>query len=286
MRKRYIFWWVISAILFWNFVSSLFYGEGLTGANGVLLVLAGLAFFVGFLRHREYEQQREDREALHRFVDHATAEQPVPEPPKSYSGSFEDCVQLALDRGEISVSQIQRNLKVGYTQAARWMDRMDELGIVGPYDGSRPRRVLYTPEDFPGVEALEATAVPKWQPSPAEYLELDVVGETFRNDDGSSRQELLRQAEAEGCCGETELERYDFRGKPAVRVLYDGGCIGNIGRKDLNRVLPLLDRVLDVQLFVDSFEPEDDHADRDEDPARSYTGSEIYYAKLRLKLKS
>ena len=49
---------------------------------------------------------------------------------------------VVLETGQASVSMLQRRLKLGYARAARIMDLMEELGIVGPYAGSKPRNIL------------------------------------------------------------------------------------------------------------------------------------------------
>jgi S-DNA-T family DNA segregation ATPase FtsK/SpoIIIE len=47
-----------------------------------------------------------------------------------------------------SISLIQRRLAVGYTRAARMMDQLELLGVVGPPDGTKAREVLLTDEDL------------------------------------------------------------------------------------------------------------------------------------------
>lgn len=70
------------------------------------------------------------------------------------ASTFEDCVFYAVQAGAISVSSIQRNMRVGYSRAAHWMDEMEALGIVGPYQGAAPREVLFSPDNFPGLDKL------------------------------------------------------------------------------------------------------------------------------------
>ncbi|MDO4742531.1 MAG: DNA translocase FtsK 4TM domain-containing protein [bacterium] len=53
-----------------------------------------------------------------------------------------DAIQCVVDAGQASTSLLQRRLKLGYARAARIVDQMEERGIVGPYEGSKPRQVL------------------------------------------------------------------------------------------------------------------------------------------------
>jgi len=59
---------------------------------------------------------------------------------------FEEAVRLILETQEASISKLQRRFRIGYTRAARIIDSMEALGIVGPYEGSKPRKVLMSLE--------------------------------------------------------------------------------------------------------------------------------------------
>lgn len=59
---------------------------------------------------------------------------------------IDQAVEVLIDAGQASVSYLQRKLKLGYARAARVMDELEELGVVGPYEGSKPRSVLVTRE--------------------------------------------------------------------------------------------------------------------------------------------
>lgn len=59
-------------------------------------------------------------------------------------------IDLVVDEGQASISYLQRKLKVGYSRAARLVDEMEERGIVGPHEGSKPRKVLVTKEEIEG----------------------------------------------------------------------------------------------------------------------------------------
>jgi len=57
-------------------------------------------------------------------------------------------VEVVLETGQASVSMLQRRLKLGYSRAARLVDQMEERGIVGPFEGSKPRQLLITREKW------------------------------------------------------------------------------------------------------------------------------------------
>ncbi|MDR0904432.1 MAG: DNA translocase FtsK [Ruminococcus sp.] len=61
---------------------------------------------------------------------------------------FDRATEVLIDAGQASVSYLQRKLKLGYARAARIMDDLEEAGIVGPYEGAKPRSVLITREQW------------------------------------------------------------------------------------------------------------------------------------------
>ncbi|MBQ9761644.1 MAG: DNA translocase FtsK [Oscillospiraceae bacterium] len=61
-------------------------------------------------------------------------------------------VDVILETGQASVSMLQRRLKLGYARAARIVDEMEEKGIVGPFQGSKPRAILITKEKWEAMK--------------------------------------------------------------------------------------------------------------------------------------
>ena len=61
-------------------------------------------------------------------------------------------VEVVLETGQASVSMLQRRLKLGYARAARIVDEMEEKGIVGPFQGSKPRTILVTKEQWAAMQ--------------------------------------------------------------------------------------------------------------------------------------
>ena len=72
-------------------------------------------------------------------------------------------VEVVLETGQASVSMLQRRLKLGYSRAARLVDQMEERGIVGPFEGSKPRQLLITREKWQEMQMGSAPA-----PDPAD----------------------------------------------------------------------------------------------------------------------
>ncbi len=57
-------------------------------------------------------------------------------------------IEVVVEAGSASTSLLQRRLKLGYARAARIVDQMEERGIVGPFEGAKPRRVLITKQQY------------------------------------------------------------------------------------------------------------------------------------------
>ncbi len=76
-------------------------------------------------------------------------------------GSDEDFVEraiaVAVENGQVSTSMLQRKLKLGYARAARIMDELEEMGIIGPSEGAKPRRVLMSKMQFDERRARKNT---------------------------------------------------------------------------------------------------------------------------------
>ena len=68
-------------------------------------------------------------------------------------------VDVVLETGQASVSMLQRRLKLGYSRAARLVDQMEERGIVGPFEGSKPRQLLITRAQWDEMQMGGAPAV-------------------------------------------------------------------------------------------------------------------------------
>ncbi len=64
-----------------------------------------------------------------------------------------DAARLVIETGSASVSMLQRRLRVGYTRAGRLIDMLERRGIVGPWEGSKPRQILIEADDLDHVLA-------------------------------------------------------------------------------------------------------------------------------------
>lgn len=95
---------------------------------------------VNFVREQEQAEYRED------LVPEVEEQTELEEDHEDEL--YEQAVQLVLEAKQASVSLLQRRMRIGYTRAARLIDYMEAKGIVGPYEGSKPREVLLTYEQY------------------------------------------------------------------------------------------------------------------------------------------
>ena len=69
------------------------------------------------------------------FLKYLTGEDPL----------YEKALDIVVQAGKASASYIQRRLKIGYNRAARLVEEMEDRGIVGPANGSKPREIIHMP---------------------------------------------------------------------------------------------------------------------------------------------
>ena len=117
---------------------------------------------IGFISKNSAPAEKNNKDLLE-YMDNAAAEKDKKgkdsssdNDSSSLAGEYDDMLpqaaEVVLEMKQCSVSMLQRRLKLGYSRAARIVDQMEELGIVGPYEGAKPRSV---PIDREGWQALQ-----------------------------------------------------------------------------------------------------------------------------------
>ena len=105
---------------------------------------------------RKQGQTAEPNEEIINFTEQeADAANKTNKPTVQRDELLEQAVNLVLSTGQASSSSIQRRFRIGYTRAARLIDTMEELHIVGPNTGSKPREILMTSEQ--AMQAIQTT---------------------------------------------------------------------------------------------------------------------------------
>ena len=77
----------------------------------------------------------------------------LPEDGPDEDPMLQEAIRVVVENGMASTSLLQRKLKLGYARAARIVDEMEQRGVVGPYEGSKPRKVLITADQLMEREA-------------------------------------------------------------------------------------------------------------------------------------
>lgn len=101
----------------------------------------------------QYVKKNAEAEYSQEIMDHIE-KQSESESAGGYDASEDEdellpqAITIVVESGQASVSMLQRRLKLGYARAARLVDQMEQRGIVGPFEGSKPRRVLITRDDW------------------------------------------------------------------------------------------------------------------------------------------
>ena len=104
-----------------------------------------------------------DERILEEIDRHAVSDNKKKGSDKNEGGGFDDddemlpsAIEIVVETGQASTSMLQRRLKLGYARAARLMDAMEEKGIIGPFEGSKPRQVLITKERWIEMKMISA----------------------------------------------------------------------------------------------------------------------------------
>ncbi|MFH0915525.1 MAG: DNA translocase FtsK [bacterium] len=115
--------------------------------QGAYITEEEIAILVNHWRHQAEPEFRE--ELLRRPAEVKKGDDDLFDPD---SDEFlADAAQLVIETGSASVSMLQRRLRVGYTRAGRLIDMLERRGIVGPWEGSKPRQILVEPDEFDHV---------------------------------------------------------------------------------------------------------------------------------------
>ena len=77
---------------------------------------------------------------------------------------LDEAIEAVIEAGQASTSYLQRKLKLGYGRAARLIDTMESLGIVGGYEGSKPRQVLITRAQWQELQMKGGAYAPAEEP--------------------------------------------------------------------------------------------------------------------------
>lgn len=140
----------------------------------------------------------------------------------------EDAIAFILKSKQASVSMLQRRFRIGYNRAARIIDEIEEKGIIGPSDGSRPRQVLVTEDEYYNGSANAAAAqetIDEISPQEKAELEAKVTGKPHMNLMSSARTdefaedpepETVYDSEPEDEDLEDPYEEDDFDGEERV----------------------------------------------------------------------
>ena len=144
--------------------------------QGCLISDEEVAAVVGFIKQNSGAAQY-DQEIIHDIEQHAAEKEKgakgvggsAPEEVgEEYDELLPSAIEVVVETGMASVSMLQRRLKLGYSRAARLVDQMEEKGVVGPFEGSKPRQVLITKEQWQEMQFRQGMVDRAPEPVPEE----------------------------------------------------------------------------------------------------------------------
>ena len=125
---------------------------------------------------------------------------------------LEDAIKIAIEAGRVSTSFLQRRMKIGYSRAARIVDLMEEMGVVGAADGAKPREVLITEWPPAGMDDGASAAEDQDEEEPEEEAEESAEDEeeTAADPEEDELDEIMEEAEPEEEEGEEKKKDDEF----------------------------------------------------------------------------
>ncbi len=154
-----------------------------TRVQGCFISDQEVAAVVDFVKKNSGSAQYDD--AVMEEIEHNAAEKDKGSKgvggsaPEEVDSEFDELIDAAaevvVETGQASVSMLQRRLKLGYARAARLVDQLEEKGIVGPFEGSKPRQLLITKEQWQEMKYRQGITTPgdAFQPPASEPVPAD-----------------------------------------------------------------------------------------------------------------
>ncbi|WP_276858023.1 DNA translocase FtsK [Intestinimonas timonensis] len=143
--------------------------------QGCLISDEEVASVVSFIKEQSTVEY--DESVIHEIEQHAAEKEKggkgvggsAPEEVgEEYDELLPAAIEVVVETGMASVSMLQRRLKLGYSRAARLVDQMEEKGVVGPFEGSKPRQVLITKEQWQEMQFKQGMVDRAPEPVPDE----------------------------------------------------------------------------------------------------------------------
>ena len=174
-----------------------------TRVQGCFISDAEVAAVVDFVKKNSGAAKYSD-EVMHEIEQHAAEKDKSAKgvggnAPEDVGGEYDELIDAAteviLETGQASVSMLQRRLKLGYARAARLVDQLEEKGIVGPFEGSKPRQLLITKEQWQEMQYRQNMAATGGYEAPsasvpqASSMEVGVDAPPFDVDEALDRAE-------------------------------------------------------------------------------------------------
>ena len=100
-------------------------------------------------KYREYKRTEQDIEDALFIISDADDED------GDWDEMLPQAIEAVVEAGMASTSMLQRRLHLGYARAGRVIDQLEQKGIIGPYEGSKPRQVLITRQQWLEMRARE-----------------------------------------------------------------------------------------------------------------------------------